>query len=502
MNWSRGSPGAPAAVAVVAGPGDSPRWVAALRGGGFAGPIFGGPAMGRSRFLREAGRAAEGAILPVLSPLEGVGRICGGISGPLRQAARLRCGGRLRCRSPARRRRGQGRLKSARIADTVRDLSPWTRVAGAMAWDPLGSNTRRVRLGAIRGGRRLHLAIENPSQQFRLPCPRRDPRTTSRACGRRISNSFTGPHPFVFFQNSRQESRRGAVHSKLAGLNFEPQALYFHGHPKSFPPGNKIRHFAPMGNPNRARTATPSGREGRLGDAPHRRRAAPPTPRPLPKPWPKGRSISTSSRPSWARRGRPARALLVHVGRQARRHPPPPDAQPRDAGALPEESVNFDTTQNLFIEGDNLEVLKLLYKPYFGRVKMIYIDPPYNTGNDFIYPDNFADPLDTYLQLTGQKDAEGNLLTTNPETSGRYHSAWLTMMYPRLFLARQLLREDGVIFVSIDDHEVHNLRMLMNEIFGEENFVAHRSSGRRCTRPDTRATSGRTTTTFSTAYAT
>jgi adenine-specific DNA-methyltransferase len=138
-----------------------------------------------------------------------------------------------------------------------------------------------------------------------------------------------------------------------------------------------------------------------------------------------------------------------------------------------EESVNFDQTQHLFIEGDNLEVLKLLYKPYFGRVKMIYIDPPYNTGNDFIYPDNYADPLATYLQLTGQQDAEGNLLTSNPETSGRYHSAWLSMMYPRLFLARQLLREDGVIFVSIDDHEVHNLRLLMNEVFGEENFVAN-----------------------------
>ena len=137
-----------------------------------------------------------------------------------------------------------------------------------------------------------------------------------------------------------------------------------------------------------------------------------------------------------------------------------------------DESVSFDTTQHLFIEGDNLEVLKLLYKPYFGRVKMIYIDPPYNTGNDFVYPDNYADPLETYLKLTRQKDAAGNLLTSNPETSGRYHSAWLSMMYPRLFLARQLLREDGVIFVSIDDNEVHNLRMLMNEVFGEENFVA------------------------------
>jgi adenine-specific DNA-methyltransferase len=137
------------------------------------------------------------------------------------------------------------------------------------------------------------------------------------------------------------------------------------------------------------------------------------------------------------------------------------------------ESVDFDNTQNLFIEGDNLEVLKLLRKSYSGQVKMIYIDPPYNTGNDFIYPDNYTDPLDNYLELTGQKDSEGNLQTSNPETSGRYHSAWLSMMYPRLFLARQLLRDDGVIFVSIDDHEVHNLRLLMNEVFGEENFLGN-----------------------------
>jgi len=136
------------------------------------------------------------------------------------------------------------------------------------------------------------------------------------------------------------------------------------------------------------------------------------------------------------------------------------------------ESVNFDATQNLFIEGDNLEVLKLLYKPYFGRVKIIYIDPPYNTGTDFIYPDNFVDPLDNYLRLTKQMSDEGNLLTSNPETSGRYHSTWLSMMYPRLFLARQLLREDGIIFVSIDDHEAQNLRLMMNELYGEENFVA------------------------------
>jgi adenine-specific DNA-methyltransferase len=153
------------------------------------------------------------------------------------------------------------------------------------------------------------------------------------------------------------------------------------------------------------------------------------------------------------------------------------------------ESVDFDTTQNLFIEGDNLEVLKLLRKSYDKQVKMIYIDPPYNTGNDFIYPDNYSDPLDTYLQLTGQKDSEGNLRTSNPETSGRYHSAWLSMMYPRLFLARQLLREDGVIFVSIDYHEVHNLQLLINELFGEENFVASIVWQKR-TSPDARATLG------------
>ena len=135
------------------------------------------------------------------------------------------------------------------------------------------------------------------------------------------------------------------------------------------------------------------------------------------------------------------------------------------------ESHHFDISSNLFIEGDNLEVLKLLYKPYFGRVKAIYIDPPYNTGGDFVYPDNYTKPLDTYLELTGQIDAEGNLQTSNPETSGRYHSAWLSMMYPRLFLARQLLTEDGIIFISIDDHEVYNLRLMMNEIFGEENYI-------------------------------
>ena len=138
-----------------------------------------------------------------------------------------------------------------------------------------------------------------------------------------------------------------------------------------------------------------------------------------------------------------------------------------------QESVNFNETQNLFIEGDNLEVLKLLYKSYFGSIKTIYIDPPYNTGKEFVYPDNYKSPITTYLRLIGQEDEDGNRLTSNAETSGRYHSAWLSMMYPRLFTARQLLRDDGLIFVSIDDHEIHNLRLLMNEIFGEENFVSN-----------------------------
>ena len=138
---------------------------------------------------------------------------------------------------------------------------------------------------------------------------------------------------------------------------------------------------------------------------------------------------------------------------------------------MPEDSVAWDSTGNLIIEGDNLEVLKLLQKPYHGKVKMIYIDPPYNTGNDFIYPDNYREGLDDYLRYSGQVSEDGLKQSTNTETSGRFHSKWLSMMYPRLFLARNLLREDGVIFVSIDDNEVHNLRMLMNEVFGEENFI-------------------------------
>jgi len=135
-----------------------------------------------------------------------------------------------------------------------------------------------------------------------------------------------------------------------------------------------------------------------------------------------------------------------------------------------EESIDFDTTENIFIEADNLEALKLLQKSYLGKIKTIYIDPPYNTGGDFIYPDNYSENLETYLQFTGQSDNSGRKLSTNLETDGRFHSKWLNMMYPRLFLAKNLLREDGVIFISIDENEVYNLRALCNEIFGEENF--------------------------------
>ncbi|MCL2082524.1 MAG: site-specific DNA-methyltransferase [Oscillospiraceae bacterium] len=144
-------------------------------------------------------------------------------------------------------------------------------------------------------------------------------------------------------------------------------------------------------------------------------------------------------------------------------------ARKRSAGALrpcPEESVNWDGTENLYIEGDNLEVLKLLQQAYFRKVKMIYIDPPYNTGNDFVYADDFADPLRRYREVTLQT------AKSNPEYMGRFHTKWLNMMLPRLKLASNLLRDDGVIFISIDDNEVHNLRKLCDEIFGEENFIA------------------------------
>lgn len=149
-------------------------------------------------------------------------------------------------------------------------------------------------------------------------------------------------------------------------------------------------------------------------------------------------------------------------------------AQTPSTGALrpcKEESKDWDTTQNLYIEGDNLEVLKLLQKSYHSKVKMIYIDPPYNTGNDFVYPDDYKDNLDNYLKITGQVDDEGKKITTNSEANGRYHTDWLNMIYPRLRLARNLLTDDGVIFISIDDNEQDNLKKLCNEVFGEENFI-------------------------------
>ena len=150
-------------------------------------------------------------------------------------------------------------------------------------------------------------------------------------------------------------------------------------------------------------------------------------------------------------------------------------AQTPSTGTLrpcPKESVDWDKTQNLFIEGDNLEVLKLLQKSYHRQVKMIYIDPPYNTGNDFVYEDDFKDCVRNYLETTGQLDSEGKKKGTNSSSAGRYHTNWLNMMYPRLKLARNLLKDDGVIFISIDDNEQDNLKKLCNEVFGEENFIA------------------------------
>lgn len=135
-----------------------------------------------------------------------------------------------------------------------------------------------------------------------------------------------------------------------------------------------------------------------------------------------------------------------------------------------ENSVNWDTTQNVFIEGDNLEVLKVLQKHYYGQIKMIYIDPPYNTGNDFVYSDDYADSIGNYLELTGQTD-EGGKLSTNSESSGRFHSNWLSMMYPRLKLARNLLADEGVVFVSIGTEELSGLLQLVSEIFGEQNLL-------------------------------
>ncbi len=146
------------------------------------------------------------------------------------------------------------------------------------------------------------------------------------------------------------------------------------------------------------------------------------------------------------------------------------------AGTLrpcPEESLDWDKTQNLMIEGDNLEVLKLLQKSYAGEVKLIYIDPPYNTGGDFVYPDDFQDNIKNYQMLTGQVASDGRKITSNTESSGRFHTEWLNMMYPRIKLARNLLRNDGIILISIDDHELDNLKRICNEVFGEENFVAN-----------------------------
>ncbi len=150
-------------------------------------------------------------------------------------------------------------------------------------------------------------------------------------------------------------------------------------------------------------------------------------------------------------------------------------AQKPSKGTLrpdPEKSKSFDSTENLYIEGDNLEVLKLLQKSYNGKIKMIYIDPPYNTGKDFVYKDNFRDGVQNYLEQTRQIDAEGNRLTTNTESNGRFHTDWLNMMYARLKLARNVLTDDGVIFISIDDSEQEKLKMICNEIFGEGNFIA------------------------------
>lgn len=147
---------------------------------------------------------------------------------------------------------------------------------------------------------------------------------------------------------------------------------------------------------------------------------------------------------------------------------------PTTATLMPdkENSIDWDTTQNIFIEGDNLEVLKILQKHYYGKIKMIYIDPPYNTGNDFVYKDDYTDSIGSYLELTGQSD-EGGKLTTNPESAGRFHSNWLNMMYPRLKLAKNLLSQDGVLALSIDDDEMPRVRMILDEIFGENNFYAN-----------------------------
>ncbi|MFC7047023.1 site-specific DNA-methyltransferase [Halobacteriaceae archaeon GCM10025711] len=153
-----------------------------------------------------------------------------------------------------------------------------------------------------------------------------------------------------------------------------------------------------------------------------------------------------------------------------------------------ERSFGTEDTENILIEGENLETLKILQQAYHQRVKMVYLDPPYNTGQDFIYRDDYQLDRSQYERESEQRDGNGNRLVPNPETDGRYHSNWLSMMYPRLFLARGLLRDDGAIFVSIDYHEYHNLRMLMNEIYGEDNYVSTFVWKRR--NPDARNTGG------------
>ncbi len=176
--------------------------------------------------------------------------------------------------------------------------------------------------------------------------------------------------------------------------------------------------------------------------------------------------------------------LLEHFGlfwpgkklaRKAATLPPEGTLEPVFGDGLKPDGTSDEdgnnSSKNIFIEGENLEVLKLLQKSYADKIKMIYIDPPYNTGNDFVYDDDFTEPLQEYLRRTGQIDEEGKSLTTNKRSDGRFHSKWLSMMYPRLRLARNLLKDDGVIFVSIDDNEINNLRSIMNEIFGEENFI-------------------------------
>lgn len=153
---------------------------------------------------------------------------------------------------------------------------------------------------------------------------------------------------------------------------------------------------------------------------------------------------------------------------------------------VPGEGIDEETTGNIFIEGDNLEVLKILQKSYAARVKLIYIDPPYNTGNDFIYKDDYREVLEDYLKKTSQMDNEGNMLTSNPKSSGRFHSNWLNMIYPRLLLSRNLLREDGALWISIDDGECQHLRLICNELFGEENFIATFLWEKRTTRENRR----------------